>query len=133
MSLSGKRIFVVEDNLENRIVIDVLLKEKGATTYFDRWGKFTIQRLRDFVPVDMILLDLMLPKGLTGYAIFDSIRECPEFAGVPVVAVSAADASEAIPKAKAKGFAGFISKPLDFVKFAEQIETILAGKAIWKE
>ena len=30
MLLQGKRIFIVEDNLENRVVFEVLLAEQGA-------------------------------------------------------------------------------------------------------
>lgn len=133
MLLEGKRIFVVEDNLENRIVVEVLLRENGADVGFERWGRRTIERLQEFAPVDLILLDLMFPKGVTGYDIFDEIRAEPAFAEVPIVAVSASNAAEAIPKTKEKGFAGFICKPILFGKFAQQIKRLIDGEEIWQD
>jgi hypothetical protein len=36
MLLKGKRVFIVEDNLENRIVFEVLLVEQGAVIAYER-------------------------------------------------------------------------------------------------
>jgi len=48
-----------------------------------------------------------------------------------VVAVSADNPSEAIPKAKSLGFAGFISKPVDQQAFPFQLQRILDGENLW--
>ena len=69
--LENKRIFIVEDNLQNRVVFQILLNAQGARVEFDRWGRDTISRLQSFEPVDLIILDLMLGGGVTGYDIFD--------------------------------------------------------------
>ncbi|MEO8395213.1 MAG: response regulator, partial [Chloroflexota bacterium] len=87
--------------------------------------------LKKFAPVDAILLDLMLPGQYTGYDIFQQIRQQAEFNHVPIVAVSAADSSTALPKARAMGFSGFISKPIDFRLFAQQIKQVVDGSLIW--
>lgn len=131
MLLKDKRIFIVEDNLENRIVFELLLVEQGAKVAFERWGRKTVERLQTFAPVDLILLDLMFPKGVTGYDIFTEIRKVANFATTPIVAVSATDPSEAIPKARKLGFAGFIAKPIKFAEFIKQIATILEGNPVW--
>lgn len=131
MILQGKRVFIVEDNLENRIVAQMLLTEHGASVAFERWGRGTTDKLKAFAPVDIILLDLMLPGNVTGYDVFDQIRQLPEFNHVPIVAVSAADSSSAIPKAQAKGFAGFIPKPIGFSTFAHYIADLINGKQLW--
>ncbi|GAB5492867.1 MAG: hypothetical protein Phog2KO_30820 [Phototrophicaceae bacterium] len=129
--LQGKRIFLVEDNLANRAIMQILLEQQGAKTSFERWGKETVIQLRKFMPVDIILLDLMFPRGVTGYDVFDEIRKYPEFKHIPIVAVSASDPSASIPKAKEKGFCGFIPKPVDYDRFPEQIISILNNEAIW--
>ena len=128
MLLEGKRIFVVEDNLENRIVVEVLLREQGAHVWHDRWGQQTVERLKACAPVDLVLLDLMFPKGITGYDIFDQIRAEQDFEQIPIVAISASDASEAIPKTRDKGFAGFISKPISVDKLPNQVKEYLDGR-----
>lgn len=129
--LENKRIFIVEDNLQNRIVFQILLNAQGALTEFDRWGRDTISRLQGFDPVDLIILDLMLGSGTSGYDIFAQIRSFPRFAQTPIIAVSAADPAIAMPKTQAHGFSGFIAKPLDDTLFADQLVDILAGKPVW--
>lgn len=131
MLLKGKRIFIVEDNLTNRSVMQVLLEQQGAIIAFERWGRNVAVRVEDFSPVDIILLDLMLPDNVTGYDIFDQIRANVEFASVPIVAVSAADAEREIPLVHQKGFAGFISKPIKLHLFAKQIASVLEGESVW--
>lgn len=130
--LTNRRIFIVEDNLENRMVVQMILMSQGVQSEFDRWGNHTIKKLKDFMPVDVILLDLMFPMGVTGYQVFDQIRRYEEFDHIPIVAVSAANPSEAIPKCRQKGFAGFIPKPIDDELFPEQLAGIIEGKALWQ-
>jgi CheY-like chemotaxis protein len=130
-ALKGKRIFLIEDNVENRIIFQITLSGAGVIVGFDTWGRDILSKLRAFAPIDLILLDLMYPMGITGYAIYDKLRMAPEFADVPVVAVSAADSSEAIPRCREKGFAGFIAKPIDEFTFRDQIAEIMAGREVW--
>lgn len=131
MLLEGKRIFITEDNLTNRSIMQLLLHKEGATLAFERWGKDTKKKIENFAPVDIVLLDLMLPNNISGFNVFDEIREMPEMENVPIVAVSAKLPGLAIPETKAKGFNGFISKPIDYVYFAQQIADSIAGQSIW--
>ncbi len=131
MLLEGKRVFIVEDNAGNNAVMQMLLESQGAKVNFERWGTGAVERLQAFAPVDIILMDLMLPRGITGYDVFDQIRQLPEFDAIPIVAVSAADASTAIPKTQAKGFSGYIAKPIDYDLFPRQILQLLNHEPVW--
>lgn len=133
ISLQGKRIFIVEDNTENRIVYQMIFIRYQTIIEFERWGPMAIHRLQEFGPVDLIILDLMLRHGLSGYTIFDEIRKLPAYNHVPIIAVSSSDASEAIPKTKQHGFSGYIAKPIDQARFPELISQIIAGESIWDE
>jgi two-component system, sensor histidine kinase and response regulator FitF len=134
MLLSGKRLYIVEDNAINQSILDLILHEQGARTIYDRWGKWgpeTIDRIRQSMPVDMVLLDLMLSHHVTGYDIFKGIRKNPEFDAIPIVAVSASNPSEAIPMAQSLGFNGFISKPINAVLFPNQLLEVMNGGSVW--
>ena len=131
MLLQGKRIFIVEDNTQNRVVFTITLRTHGALIEFDRWGRDALRRLQAFKPVDLIILDLMLPGGASGYDIFDEIRRVPDFETAPVLAVSAAEPSIAIPHTRRKGFSGFVAKPIDDELFPKQIAAIMAGERVW--
>jgi CheY-like chemotaxis protein len=131
MLLQNVGIFVVEDNLENRIITRLLLLEHGARIAFDIWGRDTISRLRVFAPVDLILMDLMLPRGVSGFSVFDTLRSTSDLAHIPIVGVSAADPAQAMPLCRDKGFAGFIAKPIDDELFPRQLVKILNHENVW--
>ena len=131
MALIGKKIFIVEDNLQNRVIFQMILMNKGAHVDFERRGKGAIWHLRNAMHVDLIVMDLMLMDGVTGFDLYDEIRAIPQFADVHIVAVSAMDSSIAIPLVQAKGFNAFIAKPIDKYLFPEQIDEIMNGEKLW--
>lgn len=129
--LSNRRIVIVEDNVTNMAVYAVAFRMSGAITIQDPFNTNTLDRIKLNLPVDVILLDLMLRYNMTGYEIYDELQADPDLAGIPVIAISAADPSVEIPKAKAKGFAGFISKPIDPAKLVEQVAVCINGGEVW--
>lgn len=131
MLLKGKSIFIVEDNIQNRIVFQMSTVIHGAQVEFERWGKDAVARLKGLKTVDLIILDLMLYHGVSGYDIYDEIRALPKYDHVPIIAVSASEPSIAIPKTRAKGFAGFIAKPIDDSLFPRQLAQVISGEQIW--
>lgn len=131
MLLRGKRIFIIEDNIHNRLVYNMALTGQGASIYFDPHGRDPEWRLRAMRDADLIILDLMLWRGQSGFDLFDEIRNQPEIRAIPIIAVSAAEPAVAVPKARQMGFSGFIAKPIDDEHFAEQIARVIAGEEIW--
>jgi two-component system chemotaxis sensor kinase CheA len=131
MILKDKRIFIVEDNMQNRLVFQMSLIRHGASVDFERWGRDTLYHLQNLSRVDLIVLDLMLADDISGFDIFDKIRALPKYNTVPIIAVSAMDPSIAIPKTRKQGFSGFIAKPIDNTQFPKQIASIIAGQAVW--
>lgn len=130
--LANQRIFYIEDDPQNREIVGTILQESGAAVEFDAWAfpELTVIKLKAFHP-HLILLDLMLPHGVSGYEIYDAIRRAKTFKRVPVVITSAADATVEIPRARAKGINGYLVKPINVMRFPSQIAHILAGKALW--
>lgn len=133
MPLCGKRIFYIEDDVKNRAVVKTILEYARATVAFDSWGRIEVvhTRLESFLPVDLILLDLMFPRNVSGYAVFDAVRNDPLFAHIPVVAISASDPEIEVPKVRAKGFNGFIAKPINLHSFPNQIAALLQQEQFW--
>ena len=130
--LEGKTIFMVEDDALNFAIIRTILRRSGATVPYDHWGDTTLTRMKEYSDqLSMILLDLMLPGGVSGYDIFEAIKKDADLADIPIVAVSAADADVEIPKAKTLGFSGFISKPIIHDQLPDQLNSILQGNEIW--
>lgn len=133
MLLKDKRIFCIEDNPVNFAIIRMLLAREGAFVYVDNYGDVSLSKLdKSTVSIDVILLDLMLHNGVSGYTLFDEIKKSAKQQNVPVIAVSAADADVEIPRAKELGLNGFISKPIDPEAFAQQVAQVLDGQPIWQ-
>jgi CheY-like chemotaxis protein len=132
MLLKDKRIFVVEDNPMNRTIFQIALVKQGAQVDFERRGPDALFQLKRISHVDLIIMDLMLQNGATGFGLYLEIRKQPEFAAIPVVAISAMDPGIAIPEAKKLGMNGFIPKPIHSVNFPRQLARILEGEEVWE-
>lgn len=131
MLLRDKYIFLVEDNIGNQAITKTLLEAHGATVGIHATGQNIIPHLKKFHALDLIILDLMLPDGVTGYDIFSVIRSDATFDDVPVIAMSVVDRSVAITETKIRGFSGFISKPIKFDIFPALVAGVIDGEAIW--
>jgi CheY-like chemotaxis protein len=131
MVLKGKRLLIVEDNVGNKAIAQMLLERAGARVIIERRGITAVDVLKKSGPFDAVLLDLMFPGNVSGFDVFQQIKLTDEGRDVPVIAVSAADASTALPRAQALGFAGYISKPIDFQLFPHQIHRVINGEPVW--
>lgn len=128
--LKGKRIFITEDNTNNRVVYTMVLRISGAILEFDRWGHSTLALLEAFQP-DLIVLDLMLSRNIDGFTIFEEIRKESQFEQVLIVAISASEPAVAIPKCIELGFSGFIAKPINDRLLPEQLARLIGGEQLW--
>ncbi len=131
MLLKNRRIFILEDDATNLAIMSVMLRDQGAIIRFERWGVDTCRDLLNFVPIDLILLDLMLPNNISGYDVYDRIRALPEFDKVPIVLVTAADPDREMKKAREKGFNGFIGKPIRLGSFSRLVLKVIEGRPVW--
>ena len=131
-------VIVVEDNPNNMLVILKLLKLIGIEHC--NWHT-SGQEVVDFVKCmsqsnaerrpDLILLDIGLPYE-DGYEILTELRADPYLKDTRVVAVTAHTSREEVQRARQAGFDGFIGKPIDPLRFPEQIRQILAGGSVWE-
>src|SRR5258708_6173791 len=130
MLLKNRRIFIVEDNAAYVAIASIYLRYEGAVVESERWGLKVPEIILQHLPIDVILMDLMLPRNTSGFEVFDQIRQVPQLAAIPIVAVSAADPEIVMPQARERGFAGFISKPISR-SFVQHVATVLQGKPVW--
>ena len=133
MGLEGKRVYLVEDNVDNIYVLLALFRKYGISTTVDWFAKGNARKLLKSLPLDLIVLDIMLPEGRSGYDMFQELRQLPELDSIPIIAISATEPSLGIAKTQELGFSGFISKPIDYELFPRQLEAIFEGKPIWND
>ncbi len=133
MNLLKKRIFIVEDNASNSTIMKILLQASGAVVFNDRFAINTLERIHDAGAIDLIIMDLMLSNHVSGYDVYDQIKQDPTLSAIPAVVVSASDPALELNKARNKGFVGYITKPINNQTFSRMIASILEGKQVWAD
>jgi adenylate cyclase len=85
------RVLVVEDDLNAREMMRLLLIGEGWAVSIATNGRQALERLKTEHP-NLILLDLMMPE-MDGFEFLVEFRKDPKFATTPVIVVTAADLS----------------------------------------
>ena len=122
---------VIEDDASGLAIISVMLRRLGMRTVMERYASTAVERAEKMSKLDVVFLDLGLPDG-DGYDVLRALKNNPQFQQIPVVAVTARDASTEMPRAQAAGFDGFLGKPLNRNRFPEQVRRILDGESVWE-
>lgn len=104
-----KRIAVVEDNPDNRLLVSVLLEELYEITEYER-GDEALAGLRADRP-DVVLLDISLPE-MDGSEVLAHIRADPGLASLKVIALTAHAAAADRERFLAEGFDDYVTKPI---------------------
>ena len=84
-----RRVLVVEDDAPTRLMMRRLLIGEGWKVAEAGDGREALARMGRERP-DLILLDLMMPE-MDGFEFLAACRKVPEFGGIPVIIVTAAD------------------------------------------
>ncbi|MGC9502282.1 ATP-binding protein [Baaleninema sp.] len=117
----GKRrkILVVDDRIENRMVLLDLLDPLGFEIILAKDGKEGLEKVKS-MPPDFVLTDLVMPV-INGFEMVKTIREIPELKNVPIGVVSASVFELDREKTLNLGCQAFLSKPID----SEQLLSVL--------
>lgn len=117
----AKTILLVEDDADTRALLSTALKEAGYAVVDAPDGRQGLEWARS-VPVDLILLDIMLPV-ISGYDALVALKANPVTAAIPVVAISAKGTRQDIGLACELGVSAYITKPF---RIAQVLQTIAA-------
>ena len=123
-------ILVVDDTPKNVKLLADILAVKGYGVRTADSGESALASIRERRP-DLVLLDVMMP-GLDGYAVCREIRDDPATRALPVVLVTALDASERLRGLEA-GADDFITKPISQPELLARVKSLLRIKTLYDE
>ena len=103
------KIAVVEDNPDNRLLVEAILEEDYEILEFET-GVDAVNGLLDDVP-DLVLLDISLPE-MDGTEVLAWIRSQDALKDTPVVALTAHAMAGDREKYLAAGFDDYLTKPI---------------------
>lgn len=117
------RILYVEDEPDIRMVARLALETLGGfTVEICSSGDEALKRAPGFQP-QLVLLDVMMP-GRDGPGTLKMLRALPQFAGTPVVFMTAKAQPGEVADYKALGAVDVIPKPFDPMALASQVQVI---------
>ena len=94
-------------------------------------GKHCLQVVRSKVdagaPPDVILLDVMMPD-MDGPTTLKELQRTPDFAGIPVIFMTAKVLRHEVEEYMRLGACGVIQKPFDPVTLTDEVRRILAER-----
>ncbi len=109
MDFTGKTILIAEDEESNYLYLDAVLKRTGAKLIWARDGEEAINACKNCKSIDLVLMDLQMPK-INGYQALEAIKKIsPDIPHIAQTAFAMADDEKSAMDA---GFDAYISKPI---------------------
>ncbi|MBA3534304.1 MAG: response regulator [Ardenticatenales bacterium] len=135
MSKHRPIILIVEDDPDSAFIATQLISRRVEASYVNSMvtgysALSWIEENPQYTP-DLILLDIQIP-GEDGYTVLKRLRAHQGLADTHIVALTANILSQSVERTQQAGFDGFIGKPVDPVRFPEQVRRLLQGEAVWE-
>ncbi|WP_345701980.1 HAMP domain-containing protein [Kitasatospora terrestris] len=108
----GERVLIVDDDIRNVFALTSVLEQYGLTVLYAENGREGIEVLEQHEDVALVLMDIMMPE-MDGYATTEAIRRMPQFAGLPIIALTAKAMKGDREKSLQAGATDHVTKPVD--------------------
>lgn len=118
-----KRVLIVDDDTRNIFALTATLKSRSFECRSCPGAKEALQLLNGSEPMDVVLMDMMMPD-MDGYEAIPLIKAIPHREDLPVIAVTAQAMVGDREKCLQAGADGYISKPIDVDKLLQLLSTI---------
>lgn len=128
MTVSAKKILVVEDDPINQMILADFLAANGYVMITAATGLEGIERFEQDHP-DLLIVDVQLPR-LNGFDVCRRIKAHPDGAKVPILMMSAAyNQGDQSSRTLQLGTLadGHLTKPFDLVQLLAQVRGLLGA------
>jgi putative two-component system response regulator len=119
-------VLIVDDNPENVSALGELLRPEFRVLAANS-GQNALDVVKGGARPDLILLDIMMPE-LSGYDVLERLRADPSAPDIPVIFITALDATEDEERGLALGAADYITKPSKPAIVLARVRTHIALK-----
>ncbi|MDS4022540.1 MAG: response regulator [Candidatus Competibacter sp.] len=122
-SENGRRSILVADDDPNNIrAVGGLLKESGYQVHVADSGELALA-IAGEVPLDLILLDILMPRGMDGLETCRRLKADDRTRSIPVIFLTGREDEETTVRAFAAGGADYVKKPFDAQVLLARVRT----------
>jgi two-component system cell cycle response regulator DivK len=121
-----KTILVADDKATGRELVRTVLEKSGYAVIEASDGIEAVRCAREQKP-DLIILDLHMP-GLDGFSVIQELRRDAQFAGTPIMALTASAMQGDRERALSVGFTGYVTKPIRLGALRGEVERLLGAE-----
>jgi two-component system chemotaxis response regulator CheY len=122
--MEPKKILVIDDSKLIHKMFEVMLRPHTLVHAED--GQEGLQRLVEHSDVDLVLLDINMPR-MNGLEFLDAVRRNDAFAEIPVIIVSTEGKEEDTQRALDSGASAYIKKPFQSENIISVISEVVGG------
>jgi signal transduction histidine kinase len=127
MTRSPATILVVDDEIQDRKLLEALLRPEGYLTRSAANGEEALASVAQSAP-DLILLDLMMP-GMDGYEVARRLKANPATSNIPIIMITVQDDRNARLAGLNAGAEEFLTKPVDRAELWLRVRNLLRLKS----
>ncbi|MBX3041039.1 MAG: HAMP domain-containing protein [Bdellovibrionaceae bacterium] len=109
---AGKKVLIVDDDMRNIFALSTVLKARGMDVVYAENGRQGIRILEENGPIDIVLMDTMMPE-MDGIEAIRQIRENPQYENLPIISLTAKAMKGDREKCLEAGASDYITKPVD--------------------
>lgn len=121
--MDKKSILIVDDEIDVRISLSVLLESAGYKTIMAESGKEALALIQERTP-HLIILDLMLPD-MNGYEICEKIRQNIVFCYIPIIMFTGMDTMDVELKSLDLGADDYVVKSIQPARLLAKIKSLI--------
>ena len=122
------KVLIVEDDTVTAEQLTGLLGAAGHSCQVESNGAAALEKARENPP-NLVVLDIMLPGGVSGFEVCRRIRRDPALYTLPVLVLSAMDGEEEVFHGLAQGADDYVVKPFDPRNLVQRVDALLRTQA----
>ena len=119
-----KKILIVEDQVDVLKLLGMVLRAEDRKFFLTESGEEALEIAREIIP-DVVLLDIMLPGGIDGYAVARALKRDPTTANCRIIIMTAKVQEQDKLEALDAGADDFIGKPYNLEDLKNKVARFL--------